>query len=192
MAGAQLTRDTIPRYKLKAPRASLFFPTFIPAGGYGPAGIGALVPVGSGPELSRRRTELQRFCRACGTYRRGRYRLVSCPFPSTPTRSRNRRTSLGDALWEQKTPSRWVSKKVAPAPKLPLNCAPLKNSALTVGTGMPYHAVSQPVRRESTKATIWDTTCWSVILTNSLLPSNPTTVTLVTGPSVEKSLRFHL
>src|SRR6266436_806162 len=36
------------------------------------AGIAALVPVGSGPELSHKRTEPQLSCQACGTYPRGR------------------------------------------------------------------------------------------------------------------------
>src|SRR5258708_25698716 len=36
------------------------------------AGIAALVPVGSAPELSHKRTEPQLSCRACGTYPRGR------------------------------------------------------------------------------------------------------------------------
>src|SRR5260370_10893490 len=35
-------------------------------------GIAALVPVGSAPELSHKRTEPQLSCRACGTYPRGR------------------------------------------------------------------------------------------------------------------------
>src|SRR5207244_13472279 len=33
--------------------------------------IAALVPVGSGPELSHKRTEPRRSCRACGTYLHG-------------------------------------------------------------------------------------------------------------------------
>src|SRR5207302_2478313 len=37
-----------------------------------PAGIAALVPVGSAPELSHKRTEPQLSCRACGTYLHGR------------------------------------------------------------------------------------------------------------------------
>src|SRR5437868_14697927 len=36
------------------------------------AGIAALVPVGSAPELSHKRTEPQLSCRACGTYLHGR------------------------------------------------------------------------------------------------------------------------
>src|SRR5258708_30966402 len=36
------------------------------------AGIAALAPVGSAPELSHRRTEPQLSCRACGTYLHGR------------------------------------------------------------------------------------------------------------------------
>src|SRR6266478_5175766 len=36
------------------------------------AGIAALVPVGSAPELSHKRTEPQLSCRACGTYPQGR------------------------------------------------------------------------------------------------------------------------
>src|SRR5712691_6851594 len=35
------------------------------------AGIAALVPVGSAPELSHKRTEPQLSCRACGTYLHG-------------------------------------------------------------------------------------------------------------------------
>src|SRR6266853_4194192 len=35
------------------------------------AGIAALVPIGSAPELSHKRTEPQLSCRACGTYPRG-------------------------------------------------------------------------------------------------------------------------
>src|SRR5713226_4547496 len=36
-----------------------------------PAGIAALVPVGSGPELPHKRTGPQPSCRACGTYLHG-------------------------------------------------------------------------------------------------------------------------
>jgi hypothetical protein len=45
---------------------------FISAGGCALAGIAARVPVGLGPELSRRRSEPPRSCRACGTYLHGR------------------------------------------------------------------------------------------------------------------------
>jgi len=44
---------------------------FISTAGSAPAGIDALVPVGSGPELSHTRTEPPLSCRACGTYLRG-------------------------------------------------------------------------------------------------------------------------
>src|SRR5260370_40657041 len=44
---------------------------FISAAESALAGIAALVPVGSAPELSRKRTEPQLSCRACGTYLHG-------------------------------------------------------------------------------------------------------------------------
>ncbi len=44
---------------------------FISTAESAPAGIAALVPVGSAPELSRKRTEPQLSCRACGTYLHG-------------------------------------------------------------------------------------------------------------------------
>jgi hypothetical protein len=47
------------------------FHFFISAAESALAGIAALVPVGSAPELSRKRTAPQLSCRACGTYRRG-------------------------------------------------------------------------------------------------------------------------
>src|SRR5947209_18745676 len=46
------------------------------------AGIAALVPVGSAPELSRKSTEPQRSCRACGTYRHG----LNAPGSNLPIR----------------------------------------------------------------------------------------------------------
>src|SRR5258708_3636291 len=46
------------------------------------AGIAALVPVGSAPELSHKRTEPQRSCRACGTYLRG----LNAPNSNSPIR----------------------------------------------------------------------------------------------------------
>src|SRR6266852_1463498 len=53
-------------------------------------GTAVLVPVGSGPELSHKRTEPQLSCRACGTYLRGRNapgnNLPNRPVP-TPRRS---------------------------------------------------------------------------------------------------------
>src|ERR1700722_437518 len=49
-----------------------FTSAFVSAGGCGLAGIGAPVPAGSGPKLSRTRSELRPSGRACGTYRRGR------------------------------------------------------------------------------------------------------------------------
>src|SRR5689334_14619706 len=55
-----------------------------------PAGIAALVPVGSAPKLSHRRTGPPRSCPACGTYPRGRNapgsNLPIRPVP-TPRRS---------------------------------------------------------------------------------------------------------
>jgi hypothetical protein len=45
---------------------------FISTGESALAGIAALVPVGSAPELSHKRTEPRLSCRACGTYLRGR------------------------------------------------------------------------------------------------------------------------
>src|ERR1700684_1918867 len=48
--------------------ATLFF---ISTGESAPAGIAALVLVGSAPELSHKRTEPQLSCQACGTYLHG-------------------------------------------------------------------------------------------------------------------------
>src|SRR6266849_9454333 len=45
---------------------------FISTAESAPAGIAARAPVGSGPELSHKRTEPRLSCRACGTYPRGR------------------------------------------------------------------------------------------------------------------------
>src|SRR3954451_9737769 len=51
---------------------SLFISTaFISTVASAPAGIAALVPVASAPELSHKRPEPQRSCRACGTYLHG-------------------------------------------------------------------------------------------------------------------------
>src|SRR5208282_1727797 len=47
-------------------------PLFISTAEFAPAGIGALVPVGSGPAPSHKTPEPQMSCRACGTYLRGR------------------------------------------------------------------------------------------------------------------------
>ena len=46
-----------------------------------PAGIAALVPVGSAPELSHKRTEPQPSCQACGIYLHGLIRkVIVCHF----------------------------------------------------------------------------------------------------------------
>ena len=50
---------------------STAFPIFISAAESALAGIGALVPVGSAPEFSHKRTEPQLSCRACGIYLHG-------------------------------------------------------------------------------------------------------------------------
>jgi hypothetical protein len=49
------------------------------------AGIAAPVPVGSEPELSRKRTEPQRGCPACGTYLHG----LNAPRNNLPIRRSN-------------------------------------------------------------------------------------------------------
>src|SRR5437660_7373465 len=46
------------------------------------AGIAALVPVGSAPELSHKRTEPRLSCRACGTYLHG----LNAPGSNLPIR----------------------------------------------------------------------------------------------------------
>jgi hypothetical protein len=54
------------------PLTSMLISTaFISTADSAPAGIAALVPVGSTPEISHKRTEPQPSCRACGTYLRG-------------------------------------------------------------------------------------------------------------------------
>src|SRR6266446_1573391 len=61
-------------------RQLLYF--FISTGESAPAGIAALVPVGSAPELSHKRTEPQLSCRACGTYLHG----LNAPGSNLPIR----------------------------------------------------------------------------------------------------------
>src|SRR6476661_354313 len=52
-------------------RKSTVIPIFISTAESALAGIAALVPVGSAPELFHKRIEPQLSCRACGTYRHG-------------------------------------------------------------------------------------------------------------------------
>src|SRR5438876_7797163 len=59
------------------------------------AGIAALVPVGSAPELSHKRTEPQLSCRACGTYLHGLNAPgIICQFAMFQHRVDLRQTSL--------------------------------------------------------------------------------------------------
>src|SRR5277367_3663164 len=55
----------------KSTAAPFLFQFFISTAESVPAGIAAPVPVGSGPELSHKRTEPRLSCRACGTYLHG-------------------------------------------------------------------------------------------------------------------------
>src|SRR2546427_7522467 len=59
------------QYLLRVLTSISYFNCFISTAESAPAGIAALVPVGSAPELSHKRTEPQLSCRACGTYLHG-------------------------------------------------------------------------------------------------------------------------
>src|SRR5580704_11131285 len=69
-------------YSRWADGKSTSLPIFISAAESALAGTAALVPVGSAPELSHKRPEPQRSCRACGTYPRG----LNAPDNNSPVR----------------------------------------------------------------------------------------------------------
>src|SRR6185503_6401092 len=98
------------------------------------AGIAALVPVGSAPELSHKRTEPQLSCRACGTYRHG----LNAPGNNLPIRHvPTPRRSAPDRPLDLRTPQ---------LPRHDLAVPPAKAEFVPIGRKAPRSAASRSQR----------------------------------------------